>query len=197
MRIGIDGAKECVDFLLKTRKFDSILDIGCGRLPYKPQFKNTEYVGIDLFKKVDDECITIADFREHDFGRKFDCVFSSHVIEHIPDTEAFLRRVKHYVKDGGTMCILFPKPKPEVVGGHVHIFNPGILLYNLTRIGIDCSDWDVVERSYTYGIMGTCKKVPEKDLVYGSGDIEMLSDQFPFNARQNFHGINAVGMKRL
>lgn len=204
---GVPGAKECTQFLINNFEFKNILDLGCGYMPYINLFntKNIKYTGIDAFdpkiinkhKKSNAELIN-ANFADYDFkGRKFDCVYSSHVIEHVADTEWFIRLLSNLVNDNGHLCIIFPKPKPEVVGGHVHIFNPGIMYYNIIRTGIDCSQWKTVEKDYSFGLMGPCKKVPQPKLTYSAGEIESLAKYFPFPARQGFHGVTATNIQSI
>lgn len=205
---GVPGAKECTQFVANNFKMESVLDLGCGFCPYSDIFTNKgiKYTGVDVF---DDHIleslnqhpsreIINSNFMEHDFGdRKFDCVYSSHVIEHVADTEAYIRKLSNLVSENGILCIIWPKPKPEIVGGHVHIFNPGLMYYNVTRTGIDCSDWVCLDKDYSYCIVGPCKKVPQPSLTYSNGEIEMLNKYFPFNARQSFHGVTGVPTKKL
>lgn len=200
---GVPGARECTQYVVNNFKFENVLDLGCGFCPYLNTFtgKGIKYTGIDSFnpqvlKKISAQKnveLINANFMAHNFGdRKFDCVYSSHVIEHVADTEAYIRKLKGLVKEGGIMCIIWPKPKPEVVGGHVHIFNPGMMYYNVTRTGINCSQWKCVEKDYSFCIAGPCHKVPQPKLTYSAGEIETLNPLFPFKATQGFHGVNGV-----
>lgn len=201
VKTGVDGAKECTQYLVNNYNFNTILDIGCGYCPYFDLFKNKIYTGIDVYNKnvlnevsknnniniINDNILT------HDFGNKtYDCVYSSHVIEHISNTEEYIRRLKSLVVDDGILCIIWPKPKPQIVGGHVHIFNPGLIFYNIVRVGIDCSVWKCLENKYSFCVVGKCKKVEDPKLIYCMGEIELLRKYFPFNAKHGFHGVTDV-----
>jgi ubiquinone/menaquinone biosynthesis C-methylase UbiE len=167
----IRGVLQITQFLIKNFQFDNILDVGCGYAPYVNIFTNNnkDYTGIDfnIDNKNKKKCSFIkSDFMKHDFkDKKFDCVYTSHCIEHIPDTETFLKRLRFLIKDDGILCIIFPKPKDEIVGGHVHIFNPGIMLYNLVRIGINCKHVQCLDCGYSYAVVGKIKKEKEKKLI--------------------------------
>ena len=41
-------------------------------------------------------------------GRRFDVVFSSEVIEHVPDPRAFLRELADHLAPGGTLAVTTP-----------------------------------------------------------------------------------------
>ncbi len=86
------------------------LDIGCGAEKVWPHF-----VGVDSFKDVhlfgtlvkadinsDAEDLSV-------FGsEQFDCVFSSHTLEHIEDHRAALREWWRLVRPGGTLILYLP-----------------------------------------------------------------------------------------
>ena len=160
MNIGVKGAKECLEYFINTFKFKEVMDVGCGSMPYSDLFlsKNIDYNGIDIRSDIHGDMYTCGNFMNYPFSKQYNAVISSHVVEHVPNTEQFLNIIRQITVDNGNVCIIFPKPKPNVVGGHVHIFNPGIMLYNLTRIGIDCSDWKCVVKDYSFAVMGTMKK---------------------------------------
>lgn len=193
----IRGVVDCINYLTKNYSFNNLIDVGCGYAPYKELFGNITYTGIDILVNDGDNFIC-DNFNHHDFeGQKYECVFTSHCIEHQSNLETFLRNIKSIIEDNGVLCILWPPPKDNVVGGHVNMFNPGMLLYNLTRIGIDCSKTRCIYSGYTYGIVGNISLVDEIDLIYDTGDIELLSHLFPFNAKHAFHGVNDVGLINL
>jgi hypothetical protein len=64
----------------------------------------------------------------------------------------------------------------------------GLLLYNLIIAGFDCSEASV--KTYNYNCSVIVKKKPATlpKLRYDTGDIERLSQFFPFDARQGFNG---------
>lgn len=157
----------------------SCLDVGSGgshRFPF-PTFT------IDLKHPAD----YIGDFMMADVG-KFDLVWCSHVLEHQPNVNLFLRKCISHVSADGWLCITVPPMKNEVVGGHLTVWNAGILLYNLVVAGLDCSKAKV--KTYGYNVSVLVKKV-EIDLpklAMDFGDIETLSKYFPLKVRNGFDG---------
>ena len=193
----LPGVTDCINYLTSNYNFSNLIDVGCGYAPYIELFNNTNYTGIDILENDGDNFIN-SEFNQYDFkGQKYECVFTAHCIEHQPNVEIFLRKIRSIIKDNGVLCILWPPPKDEVVGGHVNLFNPGIVLYNLTRIGIDCSKVKCIYSGYTYGVVGNVSLVDEVDLIYDKGDIELLAHLFPFDAKQNFHGVRDVSLINL
>ena len=176
----------------------SVLDVGCGRgALFQPLLEKADKVhGIDLLnpprlpERVTYEQTTIQDYTPE---APFDAAICSHVVEHMPDTEQFLNRFFSFIKDEGAWCIIWPPLKHQIVGGHVHIFNYGLMLYNIIRTGIDCSSVKMFRSRYSEAIMGTKATFDVPKLVYDRGDIEILSEWFPFDAKQNFHGFKGVG----
>lgn len=204
----VSGSRECLAHLVKHFKFDNVLDLGCGYFPYYDIFKSKgiEYTGIDVWNPRDIAKLSEqkgiefinGDILRYDFkGRKFQCVVSSHVIEHVANTEDFVRRLMELTEEGGIICIVYPKMKQQVVGGHVHIFNNGIVYYNLIRCGISCKDWITLSKGYSNCLMGRFNRFEIPQLTYSRGEIELLSEHFPFPAKQDFHGTDDVPAQRL
>ncbi len=122
----IDGLPKAIKYLCDNFRFKSLLDIGCGEGLYHNLFpKDVIITGVDLFDRIkskDLENVEYINMNIFDYQtkNKYDCVFSSHVIEHIANTELFLKLFFKFIKEDGIFCIFYPPPKHEVVGGHVH-----------------------------------------------------------------------------
>lgn len=186
------GSLECINYLLNNFDFESILDVGCGKMPYLDLFlkKRKKYLGIDLnpWQENGNHFINTS-LDNMPTNDKFDCVFSSHVIEHIQNTREFIDSMKSKVKDGGVLCIIFPRPKDLIVGGHVHVFNHGIMLYNIILSGIDCSKFKCLSYGNSNCVLGICRKVEFNfELCHDHGDIELLKKYFPKELRDRIHG---------
>jgi ADP-heptose:LPS heptosyltransferase/predicted SAM-dependent methyltransferase len=109
------------------------VDIGCGTEKVWPHF-----IGVDSFKDeklfgIKVKADILADALDLDvFGsEQFDCVYSSHVLEHIEDTRAALREWWRLVKPGGTLILYLPHRdlyprigQPGSNPDHKHDFTP-------------------------------------------------------------------------
>ena len=93
----------------------SVLDVGCGRMPYKPIIlangKITDYIGLDLEDKVyanqqkpnlswNGEIIPLKE-------NAVDNVFAIEVFEHIPNPEFVLGEIRRVLNPGGVFFLLF------------------------------------------------------------------------------------------
>ncbi len=93
-------------FVDRVESQDHVLDIGCGNgaLAYDVAGKASSVVGIEIHPKYQEywngrykrENITyhLGDATTFDFGKTFDKVLLSNVLEHIEDRQAFLLRIK-------------------------------------------------------------------------------------------------------
>jgi hypothetical protein len=78
--------------------------------------------------------------------------------------------------------------KHSIVGGHLTVWNTGLILYNLIIAGFDCSEASVKTYGYDCSVIVKKKTAILPELGYDYGDIEKLSHFFPFDARQGFNG---------
>ncbi len=130
-------------------------------------------------------------------GERYDIVWCCHTLEHSNAPGAFLEALRDMlVPETGLLAITVPPMKPSIVGGHVTLWNAGLLLYNLILAGFDCSQASV--RTYGYNVSVLVPRPSWEDaielgdvlrtLVHDSGDIERLADYFPIPVRQGFDG---------
>ena len=186
-------AAEALQKLLDEFEFETVLDIGCGAgeqaevfMTHGKKVTALDYGESVYFRKNSGRLRTIiADINTHPFSEQFDCVWCSHVLEHQLNPHLFLTKVRSLVKDGGLLCITVPPLKHEIVGGHLTLWNAGLLLYHLVLAGFDCRDAKV--KSYGYNISVILRKREINALgtiEYDSGDIrkirEFLPAQLPF-----------------
>jgi SAM-dependent methyltransferase len=202
MKPPIAGAPAVLKHFVSNYKFKSILDIGCGRGNMFRFLKGKEITGIDVIDKNKVALTPGAKYIQDNIStytpdEKYDAVMCCHLIEHVPDTESFIKTFFSFIDEGSPWCIIWPPPKPQVVGGHVHVFNHGMMLYNIVRTGIDCSNVRLVKKEYSNGIMGVKKSFKLPQLIYVGGELELLAKWFPFKAKQNFDGNNVPGLKVL
>lgn len=128
-----------------------------------------------------------------DYDKRFDAVWACHVLEHQRNVGLFLDAIRSVLKDTGTLYISVPPAKPNIVGGHLTVWNVGLLIYNLCLAGFDMKTASFKKRGYN--IFGICKKnkVPLPDLNYDKGDLERLADFWnaDFVLTQNINGERA------
>jgi SAM-dependent methyltransferase len=87
----------------------SLLDLGCGSLPYKPIYKERFSINIagdyDIRGAIDVRLDAInLPFPDN----SFDVVIFSEVIEHIPNPEAAVIEISRVLKNGGVLLITWP-----------------------------------------------------------------------------------------
>jgi hypothetical protein len=73
-----------------------------------------------------------------------------------------------------------PDPHRHLWGGHLTIWSPGLLAYNIALCGVDLSDALFIRGTQESSIIFQLKKVllPE-DLTYDLGDIDKISHLLP------------------
>lgn len=186
-------ARETLDRFIQlsnSQNKDNILDIGCGKLiPHTTIMKNT---GLTVFTNdFFDNNDYIGKFVDINIDRKFGGIWCCHVLEHQPNINIFLRKIHDVLEDDGLLAITVPPLKRFVVGGHLTLWNMGLLYYNLIIAGFDCSH--AIHSQYGYNISIILNKksiIDMPDLYYDNGDIELLSKYFPFPVCQGFDGQN-------
>lgn len=167
-------------------KGSSILDIGSGKGEQAEQFKTHGYrvVTVDLCGPAD----CVGDYLDLDLGYYPDCLWCCHVLEHQRNAGLFLGKMFRDLGEGGLLAITVPPRKDDIVGGHLTIWNPGLLVYNLILAGFDCSDAEVFNEGYDISCIVRKKSVELPDLTMDRGDIDRLSDFFPFPVKDGFNG---------
>jgi len=176
--------------LLENYEFQTVLDIGCGEGLHSEAFLQAgktvtaiDYGKSAYFSKKNAVLKAIvADFNTYEFGEQFDCVWCSHVLEYQLNVNQFLKKCFSILKDGGVLSISVPPAKAEIVSGHVSLWNPGLLLYNLILAGFDCSEAVVEVYDYDISVIVRKKSVPTaiwSQITFDVGDLKMMRDYFP------------------
>ena len=174
--------------LIDDYEFSSVLDIGCGNGDHAEILKhhNKKVTAIDYgesvyFKKNTSDISTIvANFNDHDFSEQYDCAWCSHVLEHQLDTHQFLLKLHSTLKEGGCLAITVPPLKSEIVGGHVSLWNMGLLLYRLVLAGFDCSDAIGLKYGYNVSVILRKRSIQfPSDIEYDSGDVRKIRKFLP------------------
>ncbi len=122
-------------------------------------------------------------------SERFDALWAAHILEHQRNPGWFLERCLDLVQPGGWLLLSVPPGKTQVVSGHVTVWFPGLLLYNLVLCGLDCRN--IHMRKIGYNIVAFVRNIrlPLPPLSSSLGDIELLADRFPEGlGRQGFEG---------
>ncbi len=89
-----------------------VLDVGCGRKPYRQLTRATRYVGVDIDTPAT-RALAAADVyydgRTLPFpDASFDAVLSSQVLEHVFTPAEFLREIHRVLRPGGVLLLATP-----------------------------------------------------------------------------------------
>ena len=177
--------------LAKDYSFKTLLDIGSG----PSQGLNAANFFKELAKDVTRQDINpdykpdlLGDFNNLATDKLYDCVWCSHVLEHQLNVNHFLTKIFHTLKDDGVLAITVPPAKHEIVGGHITLWNAGLLLYNLILAGFDCKDAAVKSYGYNISVIVNKRTAILPELNYDAGDINALNEFFPLGVYEGFDG---------
>jgi SAM-dependent methyltransferase len=187
--LSIPGHKALSELLHLENKSLSILDIGCGKDQlHVKEMKKAGFTNIytcDFF----DDCDYKGKFTDIEFDRQFDVIWCSHCLEHQPNPNLFLSHINSVLKENGTLFITVPPLKHKIVGGHLTLWNTGLLYYNLILAGFNCKNGKHSQYGYNISVIVNKKTITDMPtLFFDNGDIELLSKYFPFKAVQGFNG---------
>ena len=186
--------------LITDFDFDSILDIGSGSGEHAVVLKNhgKKVTALDFGTSVyaqesHDNCSGIRkvniDFYAYETEEKYDCIWASHVLEHQSDPGSFIRKCINLTCDNGLICITVPPLKNKIVGGHLTLWNAGLLLYQLVFNGLDCKNASICTYGYNVTVIVRKKMRETIDLDYDNGDIRRLKEFFPPFVDEPFDGV--------
>lgn len=168
----------------------TVLDIGSGKQEiHANMFRNHGYSvdTVDFFKSS----TYIGDFNTVDIKKTYDIVWASHCLEHQPNVNIFLKKIHNILSDNGYAVITVPPLKNQIVGGHLTLWNAGLLVYNLVLAGFDCSNAKL--KKYDYNVSIIVQKnntfIPYDQLEYDTNDLVILNKFFPKNIE---YGKNCV-----
>ncbi|SFB59619.1 Methyltransferase domain-containing protein [Rhizobium sp. NFR07] len=131
---------------------------------------------------------SICDFMELNTDGKYDLVWCSHVLEHQTNPNLFLRKCLAHTAERGWLAITVPPLKHQIVGGHVTLWNAGLLLYQLVHAGNNCSDALVMNYDYNISVLVQKNPIILPTLDWDAGDINRLHDYFPPGCTEGFDG---------
>ena len=118
-------------------QYKTAIDIGSGA---GIQTEVLRAAGLKVFQldKYSDKAEYKVDFISHNFDRKFDIVYCSHVIEHQRNVGNFLDKIFDVMSDDGLLLISAPKhPAELLVNGHLNCFYSTYFIQQLIHAGFD------------------------------------------------------------
>lgn len=179
--------------LISDYQFDTVLDVGAGAGVQARLFRDLGKTvtkldfGTSVYaqRSVDDGIASITgDVNQIELDEKYDLVWASHVLEHQPNVGLFLKRMQSWCKSDGIIAITVPPLKFSLVGGHLSLWTPGHLIYNIVFSGIDCSDAKLLHYGYNISAIVRNRSADLPSLHYDQGDIKKLSRYFPPHIRE-------------
>jgi hypothetical protein len=173
--------------LIESYDFHTLLDVGCGDGAHSDFFKkNNKIVTSTDYQSNYSKCIigdyNLLNFEEHD------CLWVSHILEHQLNANNFLKKIRKDTKNEGIVCITVPPLKNNIVGGHVSLWNAGLLLYHLVLSGFDCKDCSIKKYKYNISVIARAANFEIPKLNYDSGDITLLNPWLPEFCDEGFNG---------
>ena len=181
----IYALKRCLKLPIK-----SVLDVGSGGGEHARKFKLSgkevtcvDYgtsIYADKFIKSDGIERIEVDFNLWQVDKKYDLVWASHVLEHQQNVGLFLQKLINLCSNEGYIAITVPFPHRHLWGGHLSLWTPGFLAYNIILQGIDLSSSQLIYGFKEISVIFKIKKIQlPRDLTYDSGDIKKLKNYFP------------------
>ena len=130
----------------------------------------------------------MGDYNLLEIKKVYDGVWCSHCLEHQLNVQSFLRKIHTNLKEDGWLSITVPPLKHQIVSGHLSLWNPGLLLYNLIIAGFNCQDAKVKTYDYNISVVVKKKSLELPQLTYNAGDLIKLYDYFPKQLERNKKG---------
>jgi SAM-dependent methyltransferase len=174
-----------------TKKPESVLDVGVGRGMHAFSFiaNGIPVTGVDVRPSPlthDDYNHVQNDFMLSDFGEdKYDMVWCCHTLEHVPNVQATLMKIRELLKDDGWLCIAVPTDRQNRFHvGHLTLWTPAHLIYNLICAGYDCKEAYWYSEYCTVGLI--VQKKPDIDYSGRTGmpsEVAWLNQYTPGKVR--------------
>ncbi|MBR3624480.1 MAG: class I SAM-dependent methyltransferase [Selenomonadaceae bacterium] len=183
------------DALLKCcedSSINTVLDVGYGFGLQSNIFKayGKDVTGID-FGAAEKPFKTLSgDFETYEFKDKYDLVWSSHSLEHQQNIRVFIQKLFSVCKPSGKVAITVPHTRGDiyVIGGHVTVWNLGLLMYNIICAGYSCVN--AIGKTYA----GNVSVIAPNEPIEFDGDYRWVNhkEYFPSNLDVGDNGFGNV-----
>jgi 2-polyprenyl-3-methyl-5-hydroxy-6-metoxy-1,4-benzoquinol methylase len=164
-----------LNFLLENISFESVLDIGCGIGKQTEIFKKNNKLVTSTDIKAFRHDTVVGNYLDLQFD-PHDITWVSHVFEHQLNSNLFLKKVRLDTKVGGHVCVTVPPAKNQIVGGHVSIWNAGLMLYHLVLAGFDCKRAHIKKYNYNISVIAKAEEKEEKKETRPEVDIADIDE---------------------
>lgn len=168
-------------------KQSNVIDVGSGASELHAKILREDGHNVDTCDFHEDATYR-GNFNEIEIPKQYDGVWSSHCLEHQLNINAYLNKVANCCKEGGYICITVPPLKSTIVGGHVSLWNAGLLIYNTVLAGLDCSNAMVKKYGYNISIIIQKKSFQMPELHFVGTDLGLLRPYFPNNLQWQGNG---------
>jgi len=180
-----------------AQKFERVLDLGVGMGEHAKAFIATgsQVTGVDvresphehdLYRHVQHPIENMG-FEEND--KPYDMVWCSHTLEHMPNVQFALRQMDGFLKEGGWLYLAVPSgPQDRLHIGHLTLWTPALLMYNLICAGWDCSEAFWYTNNQTIGLCMKKKQIADMSWRTGlPGEVNDVNKYTPVHLRHE-HG---------
>ena len=172
----------------------SVLDVGSGGGDHARAFAAggarvlcVDY-GTSIYARESKAAMEVVhvDFNRFVPPQRFALVWASHVLEHQRNVGMFIENLIECCAEDGHVCITVPDPHRTLWGGHLTLWSPGLLAYNIALCGVDLSTSRLIRGTNEFSILFTPKRIQlPATLAYDSGDLELLSPFLPARMSEN------------
>lgn len=176
-----------LQYVIKTLDFASVLDIGCGYGRHSRELLKAGKTVTSIDIKSDYKEAIVGDYLNTHLPRS-DLVWASHILEHQLNVNLFLKKCRNETNEHGYIAIVVPPLKHEIVGGHVTLWNAGLVMYNLVLAGYSCKNAIIKEYGYNILVIAQAEEFKLPSLHYDRGDIELIKEYLPEG--YNYQGFN-------
>lgn len=186
-RVHKTSGDQAMKFCLERLDFDTVLDICCGPGHHSDQFKAAGKTVTSVDKRDIYGQEFVGMYQDFEFV-EHDLTWCCKALEHMLDTHSFLKKVRSETKLGGYTCMTVPPLMHDITGGHVSLWNAGLLMYHLVLAGFNCKNAHVKTYSYNISVIAQAADFELPELYYDIGDLELLQPWLPNWCVETFDG---------